>query len=62
MKNKMNKKIYEQPSTEILELKITGIMAGSYGPSTFNIIDDHVDSYEDHEHEVETSDIWGKQW
>lgn len=61
MKNKMNKKIYEQPSTEILELKITGIMAGSYEPSAFSINED-VGEYGDNEHPGVSRDIWGSQW
>lgn len=58
----MNKKIYNQPSMKVIELEGNDILAGSNIPSAFNLNDDQVDNYDDHEHEVETRDVWGTQW
>lgn len=58
----MNKKTYKQPSMKVVQLENTDLICMSPGaPSTFSI-HEAIDNYDDHEHEIETSDIWGKQW
>lgn len=58
----MNKKIYIQPSLKVIELEITDILTGSIPPRVFRIMNDEVDEYEKHTHDVDTRDVWGKQW
>lgn len=58
----MDKKIYINPSMEVIELGNTDILAGSDGPQDINLHDGEVGNYDDHEHEVDTRDVWGKQF
>lgn len=58
----MNKKEYNKPSVKAIELEGNNILAGSSKPASFSINEDHVDNYDDHEHEVESREVWGKQW
>lgn len=47
---------------KVVQLENTDLICMSPGaPSTFSI-HEAIDNYDDHEHEIETSDIWGKQW
>ena len=58
----MNKKIYKQPSMKVIGLESSDMLAGSNKPSVFSLNEDAVDNYSDHEHEVDTHDVWGVQW
>lgn len=56
----MNKKTYKQPSLKVVQLDNTDIICTSL--TGFRINENEVDFYDDHDHEIDTRDVWGSQW